>query len=372
MNEQIDPTRFGKGFNIIGIIGKNGKSTLAQMIHHCYLALEIANELESATEFFKKMHTESYEKSIKDVIIEVSVCEIKAKKASYIDFGTLIFTNSSKNADMDELWTMRRPFIALPIVKTAIVNIDDEHGENVCDVTVAKIMTYGLGEAADLQARNIRPFMDKTTFDLYYEGNFTCNVEIPYFGIYNVYNSLATIAYFISEGYKPERIVQLLPNLPKIEGKFDLILTDTDISVIIDYARNPEAIESVLTALGTICEGDVITVVGADGNERVAERASIGKVVLAHSKQVIITNDNPRMEEPQNIIYDLIKGSVRQNYRICMDREKAIEIALKMAKPKDVVVILGRGHEKTQIIGEKVTVFCDKTVAKYLIQKFEI
>lgn len=362
----------GKELNIAGIVGRNGKSTVAQMIAHCYLALEIENQLESATDFFNKMASESYEKNVKDVIMEVSECAIKEKVASYIDFNHLIFTNSSENADSDEKWTMMRPFVALPLEKTAIINIDDENGADLCDVTIAETLTYALNKTADINARNIKKTMDKTVFDLYYKGSFACRTEMPYFGTYNIYNALATVAHFIAEGYEPARVAQLLSDLPQIEGYFDTISTDTGIKVIIDYARTPEAVTAVLKSLVAVCQGNIITVIGADGNTNAIQRAAIGKKALAHSKQVIFTADNPRKEAPQNIIYDMMKGSIKQNYRICIDREKAIEIALKMAKPKDVVILLGKGHEQAQIIGGKMNVFCDKTTATYLVQKFEI
>ena len=359
----------GNQLNIVGIIGSNGKSTISQMIHHCHLAIKIDNNLEENTEILNEMPTHSYEKKNKNVIMEVALNSIKQKKASYIDFDNLIFTNSSKNIKTDDLWTMMRPFIALPIEKTTIINIDDDYGANFCDVTIAQIITYGLKKSSDINARNIKLTLDTTEFDLYHQGKFICSTTIPYFGNYNVYNALATIAYFVSMDYDPEKIAQLLQDLPKIEGRFDTFTTNTNIKVLVDYARTPEAVNAILKSLATVCQGNIITVIGADGNTTTNHRIAIGKSALASSKQVLFTSDNPRDEEPQGIIYDMIKSNVKQNYRICIDREKAIEIALKMAKSKDIVIILGKGHEKIQIIGEKVNVFCDKTTAKYLAHR---
>ena len=362
----------GKKINIIGIVGQNGKSIIGQIIHHCYFALEIDNKLESVAEFSNKIHDESYEKSTRDVIMEVCLCSIKEKKASYIDFDSLIFTNSSENADQDEKWTMMRPFIALPLDKTAIINIDDDHGADFCDVTIAKTLTYAITELADINACDIKMAIDKTEFDLYYKGSFACKAAIPYFGVYNVYNALAAVAHLVGEGYDPARVAQLLSSLPQIKGNFDTFTTHTDIKIVVDYARTAEGVTAVLKSLTTVCQGNIITVIGADDDTTTAQRAAIGKNVLAHSKKVIFTTDNPRTEEPQNIIYDLIKGNIKQNYRICIDREKAIEIALKMAKPKDVVILFGKAYEKTSTIYKNTNAFCDKTIAKYLAHKFEI
>ena len=372
MNTTGDRKLLGKEYNISGIVGKHGKSTIAQIIHHCYLALEIENNLESAEEFLKKIRSGSYEKNVKDVIIEVSMRAIKEKKASYIDFDKLIFTNTGTSIDLNEKWTMMRPFIALPIGKTAIINIDDEHGIELCAITVAKTITYGLKETADIQARDIKLTLNKTEFDLYYQGNFICKTEIPYFGTYNLYNALAVVAHFTSEGYNPVRIAQLLPSLPHLKGCFDTITTETGITVVVDNGRTSVAIGTVLKSLTSVCQGNIITVFGADKHTTTAERGAIGKNILVHSKQAILTNSNPKVEEPQNIIYDIIKGDIRQNYRICLDREKAIEIALKMAKPKDVVIIFGNIPEEIQSTSEKKNAFCDKITALYLVQKFEI
>ena len=368
MHQIINRKIHGKEQNIVGIVGKNGKSTIAQILHHCYTELGISNKMESAAEFFD----ESYENPEKDVIIEVSLCAIKEKLVSYIDFDSLIFTNTGKDASLDELWTIKRPFIALSLEKTAIVNIDDELGAEVCDLTIASTITYAINKPADINARNIKLAIDKTEFDLYYKGSFVCRVETPYFGIYNIYNTLTVVAQLISMDCNPEKIALLLVDLPQIEGRFDSFVTKSEIRVIVDYARTSEAIGAVLKSLATVCPGNIITVTGADANTNAAERTAIGKNALMYSKQVIFTTDNARKEDAQSIIYDIIKGNVRQNYRICIDREKAIDVALNLAKPKDVVILLGKGHEKIQIIGEATRFFCDKKTALYLVEKYEI
>lgn len=372
MNTLENRELIGKEMNIIGIIGQNGKSTIAHMIHHCYLALGIENFTGTTEQISQKISTKSYEKKVKDAIIEIRQSDIKEKKACYIDFDTLILTNSDERIEINDSWTMKRPFIALSIDKMAIINIDDEQGLDFCNMTVANIITYGLTELADIRACNIKSTINKTRFDLHYKGSFICRIEIPFFGIYNLSNILATIAYFVSEGYDPARIAKLLPHLPQLTGRFDTFLTDSQIRIIIDYARNPAAIKAILTSLKTVCEGNIITIIGAKGKTSNHKRMRIGDAALAHSKQVIMTTDDPGKEDSQHIIYDMIKGSARQNYRLCIDREKAIEIALKMAKPQDIVLILGKGHEKKQLIKGKEYPFCDQKTAEYLIEKFEI
>lgn len=377
---------------IVGVTGTNGKTTVTHIIHYIYHLLDISNGLIGTNAYqvpkaeavtnttpmslvLNKMLAATYENNIKDVIMEVSSHGIKENRVDHIDFDTFIFTNLSEDhldyhPNMDDyMWTKMRPFIALTADKIAIINIDDDHGPYYCDVTIAKTLTYGLQASADFNAHNIKQNIDATEFDLSYKGSFSCKIVIPYFGIYNVYNTLAAIAYFVNEGYNPKRISKLLKDLPPIAGRFDTFKTDSGIYVVVDYAHTPDAIENVLKSLAAVAKGDIISVLGAGGDRDSGKRAPMGKNALAHSKHVIFTSDNPRNEEPHSIIYDMLKGNVKQNYSLCIDREIAIEKALKMAKPNDIVILLGKGHEKRQTIKGKTIAFCDKTVAQYLIQK---
>lgn len=384
-----------KKLNLVGVTGTNGKTSVTHMIHYIYEALGTNSGLIGTNSYkvpgakattnttpmssiLNEMLNSSYENQMKDVIMEVSSHGIKENRVDHIDFSTFIFTNLSedhldyhKNMD-DYMWTKMRPFIALSADKKAIVNLDDPCGPYYCDVTIAQTWTYGLQSTADLSARNIEQSLSGSTFDLYYKGFFACQVKTPYFGIYNVYNALAVLAYFASEGYHPQRIALLFQSLPTIEGRFDTFKTRSGIYVVVDYAHTPDAVENVLKSLSAVAEGNVITVLGAGGDRDKSKRAPMGKAALANSKHVILTSDNPRSEDPHNIIYDMLMGNVRQNYTLCIDREIAIEKALKMAKPNDVVILLGKGHEKTQTIKEKKIRFCDKTIARYHIQKHEL
>lgn len=381
-----------KKLNMVGVTGTNGKTTVTHLIHYVYNLLETPNGLIGTNAYkvpdaanvtnttpmslvLNKMLASTYENDTKNVIMEVSSHGIKENRIDHIDFDTFIFTNLSKDhldyhKNMDDyMWTKMRPFIALPANKTAIINIDDKFGHYYCDVTLAKTLTYGLQKSADFSARNIKQSIDKTEFDLYYKGEFSCIIVIPYFGIYNVYNVLAAIAYLVNEGYSPERLALLLKDLPPIAGRFDTFKTDSGIYVVVDYAHTPDAIENVLKSLSAVAKGNVISVLGAGGDRDRSKRGPMGKAALAYSKHVIFTSDNPRSEEPHSIIYDMLGDSIKQNYTLCIDREIAIEKALKMAKPNDVVIVLGKGHEKIQVVKNKTKPFCDKTVAQYIINK---
>lgn len=140
-------------------------------------------------------------------------------------------------------------------------------------------------------------------------------------------------------------------------------------TVVIDYAHNPDAIFQVLTCLNVIATGQIITVLGAGGNRDKAKRKIMGKHATRLSDHVFFTSDNPRNEDPLSIIYDLLSGTSSVNYTVIVDRAKAIEAAIKKAKPNDLVVVLGKGHEKTQNINGKIVPFNDKIVVEEVIRK---
>ena len=154
-----------------------------------------------------------------------------------------------------------------------------------------------------------------------------------------------------------------------LKGRFEYIKTSDDITVVIDYAHNPDAIFQVLTCLNVIADGEVITVLGAGGNRDKEKRKIMGKHATNLSDHVVFTSDNPRNEDPLNIIYDLLSGTSGVNYTVIVDRAKAIEAAIKQAKPHDLVVVLGKGHEKTQNINGKNVPFSDKIVVEEVIRK---
>ena len=380
---------------MVGVTGTNGKTTVTHLIHHVYELLEVKSGLIGTNRYvvpdapkvtnttpishdLNAMLASSFDSGIRHVIMEVSSHGIKENRVDHIDFDAFVFTNLTEdhldyhpNFD-DYMWTKMRPFIALAARADAIINIDDAHGRYFCDVTKAKITTFGLSIHADFRAINIIQQIDSTTFDLFYKNQFVANVETNMFGTYNVYNVLATIAYFYTEGYQPKRLAKLFAQLPQTSGRFETFKTTTGIYVVVDYAHTPDAIRHVLKSLSTVAPRSVLTVVGAGGDRDASKRAGMGKYALAHSTHVVFTSDNPRSEDPQAIIYDMLKGSVKTNYSICIDRERAIEKALKMAKPKDVVILLGKGHEQTQTIKGETRAFCDKKVAHYWVEKLGI
>lgn len=384
-----------KDISLVGVIGTNGKTTITYLIQHVFECLGVDSGLIGTNGSWvgqkkKATHTTPMSVDLNDLlqegvkhnlpylVMEVSSHGIKENRVDQIQFDRLIFTNiTPEHLDYhktfeDYLFTKMRPFIQLSDYdedKVAIINCDDEHATDFIGATNGKILTYGCQARADLFAEDIVYTLERTEFSLYVKGEYVMRMAIPLFGKYNVYNVLSVLAYFYSLGYDLLKIVSYIENVSSIEGRFEYIKTNDDITVVIDYAHNPDAIFQVLTCLNVIADGNIITVLGAGGNRDKAKRKIMGRHATRLSDHVFFTSDNPRNEDPLSIIYDLLSGTSSVNYTVIVDRAKAIEAAIKKAKPNDLVVVLGKGHEKTQNINGKIVPFSDKIVVEEVIRK---
>lgn len=384
-----------KDISLVGVIGTNGKTTITYLIQHVFECLGVDSGLIGTNgswvgEKIKATHTtpmsvelnellqEGVKHNLPYLVMEVSSHGIKENRVDQIQFNHLIFTNiTPEHLDYhktfeDYLFTKMRPFIQLNDYdqdKVAIINCDDDHAMDFIGATNGKILTYGCQKRADVFAEDIVYALEWTEFSLYIKGEYITRMTIPLFGKYNVYNVLSVLAYFYSLDYDLLEIVSYIENVSGIEGRFEYIKTSDDITVVIDYAHNPDAIFQVLTCLNVIADGEVITVLGAGGNRDKEKRKIMGKHATNLSDHVVFTSDNPRNEDPLNIIYDLLSGTSGVNYTVIVDRAKAIEAAIKQAKPHDLVVVLGKGHEKTQNINGKIVPFSDKIVVEEVIRK---
>lgn len=384
-----------KDISLVGVIGTNGKTTITYLIQHVFECLGVDSGLIGTNGSWvgqkkKATHTTPMSVDLNDLlqegvkhnlpylVMEVSSHGIKENRVDQIQFDRLIFTNiTPEHLDYhktfeDYLFTKMRPFIQLSDYdedKVAIINCDDEHATDFIGATNGKILTYGCQARADLFVEDIVYTLERTEFSLYVKGEYVTRMAIPLFGKYNVYNVLSVLAYFYSLGYDLLKIVSYIENVSSIEGRFEYIKTNDDITVVIDYAHNPDAIFQVLTCLNVIADGNIITVLGAGGNRDKAKRKIMGRHATRLSDHVFFTSDNPRNEDPLSIIYDLLSGTSSVNYTVIVDRAKAIEAAIKKAKPNDLVVVLGKGHEKTQNINGKIVPFSDKIVVEEVIRK---
>jgi len=398
---------------MLGITGTNGKTTtsyfarsvFAQKYGDCGLIgtikYIIGNESIDAPNtspeplFFQKQLGSMVENGLKCAVMEVSSHAIKLGRIENTEYDHLIFTNLSKehtefHPDMHDYFktkaslflsmlTAQKNYKTTP--KYAIINIDDHYGEALAaelkKLPGSNIFTYSLNanSGANLTAipANIR--FNGVDFYLNYK-KLRIPIELNMSGVFNVYNALAAAAAGICENMTFDEIKAGLEYVTGVPGRFERIEFpgfSNKYSVYVDFAHTPESFINVLKLARGLNPGRIITVFGCGGDRSQEKRPIMGYNAAQASDYVIVTSDNPRTEDPMNIINDILPGVMKaggSNYAVETDRELAIERAIKMASDKDIVLILGKGHENYQIVGNIKKRFDDcQTALKYIKQR---
>jgi len=379
-----------------GVTGTNGKTTCVFLIDSLSLALGEDSGFVS-TVFIKKTGTklESSELTTPDVVtlnrilaemvsdgkrsavLEISSHALRQGRISGIVLDSAVFTNITPehldyHKDMKTyLSDKARIFENLKTGAAAILNADDSLVMSVSrEIPFSKLVTFGIREKARVRAENLRFFPDRTEFDIKAEGVGTVSVKARLLGEYNVYNILASVSVFFSPHMDLNAIKKGIENFSGPPGRLDLAGRETPFKVFIDYAHTPDALKNVLQALRHLHPRKLICVFGCGGNRDRQKRSIMGDIAGKLSDEVIITNDNPRMEDAKVILGEIEKGMAgKKNYSIIDSREFAIQSAVSMAKEGDIVLIAGKGHENYQIIGNKILPFDDKKVAEEALKK---
>ena len=228
--------------------------------------------------------------------------------------------------------------------------MDDKNGRVMTQNTKADIKTYSLRSAADFKAKVLEESFEGMCLDI--NGK---EVSVSFIGRFNVSNLLAVYSAAIAMGRQPEEVLVAISMLRPVNGRFETIRSEEGVTAIVDYAHTPDALVNVLVTINEILKGrgEVITVCGAGGNRDKGKRPLMAQEAVKHSDRVIITSDNPRFEEPQDIINDMLAGLDKTQMRkvvAVVDRKEAIRTACMMARPGDAVLVAGKGHEDYQDI----------------------
>ena len=298
-------------------------------------------------------------------VMEVSSHSLSQSRVDEIDFKTAVFTNlSHEHLDfhngMDEYFLAKKRLFEKDIEK-GVVNIDDEFGKKLKDFLGDKSLSFGISADADLKAYDINPAMDGTKYKVKCAG-LPVDINLALIGRHNVHNSLAAMGVGIHLGIPLDVIKRGLEKVKNIPGRFEVV-RKKPFTVIVDYAHTPRALENALTELRHLCSHRLILVFGCGGDRDPAKRPKMGEIAACLADYTIVTSDNPRTENPLKIIHGITTGMVNcpislgsrrpafgePAYSVEPDREKAISMALTMAKPNDCVLIAGKGHEKYQI-----------------------
>ena len=306
----------------------------------------------------------------KYAFMEVSSHAVAQHRIAGLKFAGGIFTNLTRDhLDYHKTFENYRDakkafFDGLPKGAFAVTNVDDRNGMIMVQNTKAVVKTYSLRAAADFKAKVLEESFEGMCLDV--NGK---EVSVPFIGRFNVSNLLAVYAAAVCMGRGAEDVLVALSTLRPVNGRFETIRSKEGVTAIVDYAHTPDALVNVLSTVNEILKrrGEVITVCGAGGNRDKGKRPIMAQEAVKNSDRVIITSDNPRFEEPQEIINDMLAGLDKEEMRkviSIVDRKEAIRTACMMARPGDVVLVAGKGHEDYQEVKGVKHHFDDHEVIK--------
>ncbi len=374
---------------LVGVTGTNGKTTIATLLynmfrkfgHRCGLLSTVCNYIEDEAiaadhttpdpiELNRLLHR-MVEAGCEYAFMECSSHAIAQKRIGGLTFAGGVFTNLTRDhLDYHKTFENYRNakkafFDALPKGAFAITNADDKNGSVMVQNCKATIKTYSVRQMADFRARIIECHFE----GMYLEINGR-EVGVQFIGKFNVSNLLAVYGAAVMLGKRPEDVLVVLSTLKSVAGRLEPIRSKDGVTAVVDYAHTPDALENVLNAIHEVLDGKdghILTVCGAGGNRDKGKRPLMAQEAVKQSDRVIITSDNPRFEEPQDIIDDMLAGLTPQQMKkvvSIVDRKEAIRTACMMAKKGDVILIAGKGHEDYQEIKGVKHHFDDREVVR--------
>ena len=382
-----------KQLKLVGVTGTNGKTTIATLLYKLFSCLGYKCGLVStvenivAGEVIPSTHTtpdaislnqllkQMVDEKCSHVFMEVSSHAIDQRRVAGLEFTGGLFSNITHDhldyhKTFDEYIQAKKTFFDhLPGSAFAITNIDDKRGPVMVQNTAAKKFTYSLQSMADFKGKILENSLTGLVMNINDQ-----EVHFRLIGEFNAYNLLAVYGAAICLGEEKSHILQCLSNTSGAEGRFDYIISPKEkIISIVDYAHTPDALLNVLNTIKKLRKGSekVITVVGCGGDRDKAKRPVMGSVACEHSDKVIFTSDNPRTEDPMQILVDMeteLNTASRRKFISIPDRKQAIKTALGMAEQDDILLIAGKGHEKYQEINGVKYHFDDKEVLQEMIQ----
>lgn len=385
-----------KRLDLIGITGTNGKTSITYLIKNI---LELGNKkigligtmgsivdgklIDNKNTTPESLTTQRLLRDMVDCSTEYCVMEVSShsldmKRVEHIDFQIGIFTNLTED-HLDYHITMENYFnsklkLFNRTKKYNIINIDDPYGKRILkevDNSVP-IITYGIEEKSDIYATDIVYHTKGVDFILNTpKGSIPINLKL--LGKFSVYNALAAIGCGIVCGLDLPTIKKGIESVEGIKGRFEIVPIDEDYNIIIDFAHTPDGLEKVLTTIDQFAEGRKVVIFGAGGNRDKTKRPIMGKTVAKHADLCIVTSDNPRFENPDKIIEDIVVGIKKSggNYITITDRKEAIKYAILNAKPKDTILLAGKGHETYTIIRDKVIPFDEKQIVLDILKNIK-
>jgi len=378
---------------LVGITGTNGKTTIASLLYQLFKKAGFKVGLLSTVKImvdemeYKASHTtpdsitinhylsEMVAYEIEYCFMEVSSHGIHQKRTDGLHFVGGIFTNLSHDhldyhPTFAEYRDVKKSFFDnLPKTAFVLSNIDDKNGQVMLQNTVARKLTYALKSYADYKAQILENQLSGLLLKI--NGN---EVWVKLIGTFNAYNLLAIYGTALQLGLESLEVLRLLSDLESVSGRFQFIVSNANITAIVDYAHTPDALENVLKTINDIRtkNEELITVVGCGGNRDKTKRPIMAAIATELSDKVILTSDNPRNEAPELIINEMEQGVAPQNFKKALsiiDRKQAIKTACQLAQPNDIILIAGKGHETYQEVQGVRHDFDDMKIVKELLDQ---
>ena len=383
---------------MIGVTGTNGKTTTAYLIKFLLdysgagagLIGTVHNQAGQWTlpatlttpesldlfELFALMRAEG----CRAVVMEASSHALSQGRTACCNFSGAVFTNLTQD-HLDYHGSMKEYLAAKASLFSnlkdsprkpayGVVNCDDGSAGAIIAASAAPVWTFGCAAAADLRLKSYQIGFAGSRFCLEYDGS-TFEVKMPLIGKFNIYNALAALTCAAAEGLDMAECVRALERAPQAPGRFELVQAGQGFTVAVDYAHTPDGLENVLKAARELKPKRLISVFGCGGNRDSGKRPLMGRISVELSDMAIITTDNPRFEEPLEIISGIEQGAkeAKGDYLVEADRAKAIELAINMADEGSLVVIAGKGHEDYQIVRGVKRHFDDREQARAAIER---
>jgi UDP-N-acetylmuramoyl-L-alanyl-D-glutamate--2,6-diaminopimelate ligase len=379
---------------MIGVTGTNGKTSISQWLSQCFnylgnktavigtLGNGLPNQLSATANttpdavLLQEMLADYVQQNVKTVAMEVSSHALHQGRVKGVHFDVAVLSNLTRDhldyhGSFEAYADAKRRLFVENELKCAVLNADDEFGHKLeAELTDAgtSVMSYGI-DSGDVRATELH--FENTHFAFYAHTPFgNAPVKANLIGRFNVYNVLAVLATLLVSKVSLDDAVEAISHIQSAAGRMQQLSGGDLPLVVVDYAHTPDALEKVLTTLKAQASAKLICIFGCGGNRDAGKRALMGKVACEIADAVVVTSDNPRDENPDKIIQDIV-GAMQGNYAIEADRAKAISIGILSAKPQDIVLIAGKGHEDYQEIAGIKQHFSDVEQAQNVLKVYQ-
>ncbi len=376
---------------VVGVTGTNGKTTITYLLEailkecgfipgvigtiNCRFQDKVIPSLNTTPGpvELQSLLDRMFKSEVAYALMEVSSHALDQERTAKIGFSAAIFTNLTQD-HLDYHQNLEDYFLAKAKLFTnlsgsslAVVNVDDPYGLRLKGISKGRVVTYGIDRDCDIRAIGLKMDQSSSEFRVQTK-NGKDRISSGLIGRHNVYNILAALAWAQEEKLDPAKVNRALERFSLVPGRLERFSSDKGFSVFVDYAHTEDALKNVLIALKQIQHKRIIVVFGCGGQRDKTKRPKMGKVVSELADYAIITNDNPRAEEPGRIIEDILSGISKDNFCVIPERLEAIKRSLALAEAGDIVLVAGKGHEDYQVLKDKTLHFDDREAVKQCLQ----